>query len=128
MLAEIRRRFTNKNLENMRAIKSCSPISPNFFILDKVLSLAQSYSLDINLLSLECPLAKNTLKGKESKDIVSISDVLLEIYPLKVAFLIVIKLLQIALTIAISTTSCERSFSALNRINTYLRSTMTERG
>ena len=77
---------------------------------------------------MECHLAKRTLNSKEAKDIVSISDVLLELYPLKVAFPIVIKLLQIALTIAVSTASCQRSFSALKRIKTYLRSTMTEIG
>ena len=37
-----------------------------------------------------------------------------------------IKLLQIILTIAVSTVSCERSFSSLKRIKTWLRTTMTE--
>lgn len=35
------------------------------------------------------------------------------------------KLLQAALTIPISSASCERSFSAMRRIKTWLRSTMT---
>ncbi len=33
-------------------------------------------------------------------------------------------IIRIAMTIAVSTASCERSFSALKRIKTYLRSTM----
>jgi len=36
------------------------------------------------------------------------------------------KLLQIALTIIVSTASCECSFSALKRIKSYLRTTMTD--
>lgn len=38
----------------------------------------------------------------------------------------VIKLLKIVLTIPVSTCTAERSFSALRRIKTYLRSTMTQ--
>ena len=56
----------------------------------------------------------------------SINDVLREVYPLKLAFPTLLKLLQIALTIAVSTAECERSFSALKRIKTFLRSTMPE--
>ena len=36
------------------------------------------------------------------------------------------KLLQISMTICVSTAKCERSFSALKRIKTYLRSSMSE--
>ena len=56
----------------------------------------------------------------------SIRDVLIELTPLKVAFPNLIKVIQIALTICVSTASCERNFSALKRIKTYLRSTLAE--
>ena len=56
----------------------------------------------------------------------TINDVLKEIFSLKTAFPNLVKLLQLVLTIVLSTASCERSFSALKRIKTYLRSTMTE--
>lgn len=36
-----------------------------------------------------------------------------------------VKLLNLALSIPISTASCERSFSTMRRINTYVRSTMS---
>ena len=35
-------------------------------------------------------------------------------------------LLQVSLTLVVSTAQCERSFSALKRIKTYLRTTMSE--
>ncbi len=38
----------------------------------------------------------------------------------------VVRALQIALTISVSSAACERSFSTLKRIKTYLRSSMSE--
>ena len=61
-------------------------------------------------------LAKKTME--------SISDVFKDLHPLKEAFSTLLRLLQIALTICVSSASCQRSFSALKRIKTYLRSTM----
>ena len=72
---------------------------------------------------MECTLAKRTLQNKEME---SISDVLREVYLLKEAFPTLVKLLQIALTIAVSSAQCELSFSALKCIKTFLRSTMSE--
>ena len=122
-LSELQHRFTNKNLTHMRAIQSCSPKSLNFLEPNNLLPLADSYGLDMTSLSMECSLAKRTLRGK---DFDCISEVLLEVTPLRAAFPTLVKLLQIALTIVVSTAKCERSFSALKRIKNYLRSTMTE--
>lgn len=36
------------------------------------------------------------------------------------------KLVQVAITLPVSSSTCERSFSAMRRINTYLRSTMSQ--
>ena len=123
ILSELDRRFAEKNLEHMRCIQACSPRSPNFLRPNSIRTLAESYSLDMASLCVECSLAKPTLLGK---DIHSIADVLLELSSLRIAFPLLTKLLQIALTIVVSTAHCERSFSALKRIKTYLRSTMTE--
>ena len=123
MLSELDCRFAEKNLEHMRSIQACSPHSPNFLRPNSIRTLAESYGLDMGSLSVECSLAKPTLLGK---DMHSIADVLLELSSLRIAFPLLIKLLQIALTIVVSTAHCERSFSALKRIKTYLRSTMTE--
>ena len=60
------------------------------------------------------------------KDACSISDVLKEIIPLNIAFPTLIKVLQIALTIVVTTAECERSFSCLKRTKNYLRSSMSE--
>lgn len=123
MLSELDRRFAEKNLDHMRAIQACSPSSSDFLQPNSILTLAESYGLDVDSLTVECSLARQTLLGK---DLESISNVLLELSSLRLAFPSLIKLLQIALSIVVSTAHCERSFSALKRIKTYLRSTMTE--
>ena len=74
-------------------------------------------------LKMESVLAKHTLAKKTME---SIADVFKELSPLMEAFPTLLKLLQIALTICVSSASFERSFSALKRIKTYLRSTMHE--
>ena len=55
-----------------------------------------------------------------------VSDVLMELVPLKLAIPRPIQLLQIALTISVSTGKCEQSFSSLKRVKRYLRTSMTE--
>ena len=77
----------------------------------------------MDCLSIECSLAKQNLLGK---DLNGISDVLIELFSLRIAFPLLIKLLQIALSTVVSTAHCERSFSALKRITSYLCSAMTE--
>jgi len=56
----------------------------------------------------------------------TISDVILQLQPLEAAFPTMAQLLQIALTICVSSSQCERCFSALKGIKSYLRSTMME--
>ena len=120
MLSELERRFSNKNLMHMRAIQTCAPGSPNFLESDHIAPLTDSYGLDKSALPIECSLAKQTLIGKE------VIDVLHELSPLRIAFPVLVKSIQIALTIAVSTAHCECSFSALKCIKSYLRSTMTQ--
>ena len=123
MLSELERRFTDKNLMHMRAVQACAPQSPHFLESNQLAPLADSYGLNRSTLDMEYTLAKHTLNGKELDEII---DVLRELSPLRAAFPLLVKLIQIALTIAVSTAHCERSFSALKRIKSYLRSTMTQ--
>ena len=68
-------------------------------------------------------MAKHTLVGKSSS---SIYEVFVELAPYRAAFPNLIKVLQIILTIAVTSASCERTFSSLKRIKTWLRTTMSE--
>ena len=65
-------------------------------------------------------------KSTCKKELEDISDVVVELAPLKDAFPTLLHMFQIALTISISSASCERSFSTLKCIKTYLRTSMSE--
>ena len=122
-LMELNQRFTERNVNIMRAIRACSPQCTQFLEPAQLQPLIDCYSLDCESLKMESALAKCTLVSKTME---SVADVFKELSPLKEAFPTLLKLLQIALTICVSSASCERSFSALKRIKTYLRSTMYE--
>ena len=122
-LMELNQRFSEKNVELMRAIRACSPQCTRFLEPPELQPLVDGYNLDFQSLKMESILAKRTL-AKKTMD--STADVFKELLPLKEAFPTLLRLLQIALTICVSSASCERSFSALKRIKTYLRSSMHE--
>jgi len=54
----------------------------------------------------------------------NVHDVFLELLPLKSAFPTLLKLVQISMTIVVSTAHCERSFSVVKHIKTYLRTSI----
>ena len=122
-LSELRRRFDDKNMDVMCGIQACNPHSKNFLSLSVLMPLAEMYSFDKEVLEMEVKLVKRTL---ETKELEHIGDVFLALVSLKAAFPEFTKLVRIAMTIAVSTAHCERSFSALKRIKNYLRSTMGE--
>ena len=109
----------------MKSIQACHPSSEYFLDPDSLVHLTTHYNLDHSMLAMECKLAKRSLALKQD-EMQSISDVLKNLYPLKEAFPTLVKVIQISLTICVSSAQCERSFSALKRIKTYLRSTMKE--
>ena len=123
VIAEISRRFDQKNIEIMHAIQACSPKSEKFLSPSALRPLIELYDIDKDSIDMEAKLAKKTLG---QKNLQYISDVFKSLIPLKDAFPELAKLIRIAMTIAVNTAHCERSFSALKRIKTYLRSTMCE--
>lgn len=124
-VGELQRRFSEENREIMNSVQACCPRSGvNFLNPEKLLPLAARYNVEATvLLEEQCKQALHTLSGKELK---GISDVLLHLNRNKKGFAIIVKLLTIALTLGVSTATCERSFSGLRRIKTYLRSSMSE--
>ena len=127
ILSELKKRFNNKNISLMKAVQCYSPSSADFFEMDKLMPLVDSYGfIDKHLLQMECVLAKHTLADKGQK-LDTINDVLTAVIPFKAAFPNLVKLLQLSLTIVklVATAECERSFSALKKIKSYLRLTMS---
>lgn len=93
MLSELERRFSDKNLMHMRAVQAFAPRSNLFLESNQLAPLADSYGLDRTNLGMECTLAKHTLNGKQLDEVI---DVLHELSPLKAAFPLLVKLIQIA--------------------------------
>ena len=111
IMSELHKRFEGNNLALMKAIQCCSPESVHFLDIDHLAPLIEGYNLSEDLLTAECLVAKRTF---DEKDLTSISDVLKEIYPLKVAFPTMVKLLQISLTIVEALQSVKGHFHALS--------------
>ena len=123
-LIELNHRFGERNVKLMRVIHACDPQSSQFLKPEQIQPLVDYYSLDSESVRMESRLSKQTLNKKKLNNT---ADVFKELSPLKEAFPTLLKALQNALTICVSSASCERSFSALKCIKTYLRSTMQEK-
>ncbi|MGH0157355.1 UNVERIFIED_CONTAM: hypothetical protein FKN15_033299 [Acipenser sinensis] len=120
MLAELEKRFWSIKAELVMGIQACSPLSPNLLSVEHLATLAKHYKIEIK--QEEILVAKNYLAHKqengENLDMKSVHQLL---DPLM--FPTVIKMVQVALTIPVSICSCERSFSALRRLHSWVRST-----
>ena len=120
-IAEMKR-FDNKNLVVMKGVSSCSPSSSTFLSLHELEEFAEAYNVDNASLEVECSLVKRAL-SLSSCEISSFGYYLFSRQP---SYETLRELVQIALTIAVTSAEGERSFSALKRVKTRLRSTMTE--
>ena len=106
-------------MDIMKSIQACHPHSKAFLSLPAQKPLADMYNLaDTQTLEGQLAVAQRLFTDKDKfttkKCVPSI------VLPSR-CFLYLVKN---AMTIAVSSASCERSFSALKRIKTYLRSTM----
>ncbi len=106
----------------IKGIQACSPTSQNFLSEPDLAVLAQHYKIDLK--PEEPVVARNFLKRKTQagggpNDTITLYNQLDgDMFPFLKA------LIQAAITIPVSSCSCERSFSALRRLHTWLRGTM----
>ena len=107
----------------MKAISSINPQSKILLDTSTLKPLTILYNLDHDCVCMEAVLDKKTLANCELQNA---HDVFVELLPLKSAFPTLLKLVQISMTMVVSIAHCERSFSALKHIKTYLRSSMGE--
>ena len=74
----------------MQALQACCPTAHNLFDTSHLQPLVITYRLDGEVLRSEMQVAKRMLAGKDLEDI---SDICIELTPLKLAFPNVVKLL-----------------------------------
>lgn len=123
ILIEMNDRFSNSNLEILRGISSLSPDSSHFLEVEELTHLCNMLQCDDQLLKNEIEVLKPMLKESKSKDIV---DLYFEVLPFKQAFPTIISLLVGTLTIPVSSTTTERTFSKMKFIKSAARNSMTD--
>ncbi|CAF1565842.1 unnamed protein product [Rotaria magnacalcarata] len=123
ILVEMNDRFSKSNMEILRGISSLSLDSSTFLEVKESTDLFTMLQCDIVSLSNEAEVLKPMLKQSKSKDIV---DLYFEVLPLQQAFPTIIHLLIGAMTIPVSSTTTERTFSKMKLIKTSARNTMSD--
>ena len=127
ILSELRRRFSDDSLAIVSSVSSVlCPDSPKFLNFGDIIPLLSVYSdacdIDKTLLKAEMTVALNLLKNelKDNLKTTNLETVLSKLTP-QVAFPNLMKCVQLALTLPVTSASCERSFSAMKIIKTDLR-------
>lgn len=124
ILSELKRRFSDQSLAVISSLSSViCPSSPKFLNFTDILSLLAVYGetcgINKSLLEAEMSVALNLLKN-DLGDKLSASNmqtILSKLTP-SIAFPNLLKCIQVALTIPVTSASCERSFSAMKLIKT----------
>ena len=125
MLQELESRFSNDGRSLMKSIQACSPQSRNFLQADAINALVVHYDINREEIGYETHQARKFLNASMC-EMKSIADVIRVLTPVKAAFPHLISALQIALTVGVTSASCERTFSSLKRLKTYTRQSMLQ--
>nr|XP_054606904.1 zinc finger MYM-type protein 1-like [Nothobranchius furzeri] len=136
MIQELTHRFSDLGEELMSGIQACNPTTSTFLSEEALKGLANHYG--IKLMQEELLVAKHVVKkwlekerDKTTPDTATEENQRLDIATVfrildREMFPTLKAVLQVALTIPISSCNCERSFSVLRRLHTWLRSTMDQ--
>lgn len=128
IINEIKNRFGNTNTI-ISGVGALHPNSTAFLRFEVLRPFAEFYNSDINLLQSELNILPNTIKKYEEENGMKIDTImdfldLLNIY--KIAFSETYKLVVISVTIPVSSAACERTFSSLKRLKSFIRNSMTD--
>ena len=114
----------------MAAIGACDPTSEDFMNIAVLSPLAEHYNIDLSDLRAQGRSVQAIVADYVNKDdmttVKDIKDVMKTLLPVRAGFSTVLRVLQIALTIPVATAQCERSFSVMKRIKSYLRATTSQ--
>ena len=123
ILIELNDRFSSQNMEILNSISALCPDHNNFLDIDLLQIFSSHMKCDSSALSNEVQVLKAMLKDVKLKSII---DLYLKILPLKQAFPSTLFLIAAAMTIPVSSTTCERTFSKMKMIKTAARNTMSD--
>ena len=127
LISELDRRFSKKSCEIFNGIAALCPEQQSFLCEQDLIQFAVAYSVNPDDLKYEIPLIKKLLTKEpqqQPKTIMQFLSLLL-LLSYKAAFDCLFKLLLIAVTLPVTSTSCKRSFSKMKLIKTFLRNSMS---
>jgi len=126
LLAELERRFASDTCDVLKAMQALNPSSENFGDVSCVEKFAAAYAADVSDLSHELPQAKRLLERMPSEDRPqTLLSFVSYIQRYKEAFPELYTLGVISICLPVSTATCERSFSALRHIKTWVRNSIS---
>jgi hypothetical protein len=123
ILIELEDRFSSSNLQILSSISSLCPTSDTFLDFDALKFFVNHLKFDLVTLSNELKVAKRML---QSKSLITIIDLYRELDAFREAFPVLVDVIKCAITLPVSSTTCERTFSKMKKIKTAVRSTMTD--
>ena len=123
ILIEINDRFSKTNMDILHGVSSLSPDSSTFLEIDELKALCAILKSDIQLLNNEIQILKPMLKQLKRKNMI---DLYFEVLPFEQAFPSILSLLIGAMTIPVSSTTTERTFSKMKLIKTVARNSMSD--
>lgn len=124
LISEIDRRFSEASCAVFCGISALCPGGQTFLSEEPLNAFAKAYSVKQSDLKHEIPLVKKLLT-KEPEQPATVMQFLSFLCPYKAAFDCLYRLLLIAVTLPVTSASCERSFSKMKLVKTYLRNSMT---
>ncbi|CAF3969951.1 unnamed protein product, partial [Rotaria sordida] len=107
VLIELNDRFSDHNLEILIGISALCPDNENFLQTEILKPFAAQMKADFCSLCNEIQVVKSMLKDSKLENIV---DLYYQLLPLKQAFPTIISLIVAAMTMPVSSTTCERTF------------------
>ena len=113
-------------MEIFRSLSALNPTSQKFLHAEVIRPLSDHYGLNMDDLTTEMKQARRMIT-RNNKTFDSLEELAEFIFPLKIAFTELCKVIQITLTLPTTTATCERSFSKLKLIKSHLRTTMADR-
>jgi len=122
-LVELNDRFSSKNLQILSSISSLCPNNDNFLNFDTMKFFADHLKFDLIALCNELNVVKPMFKKQSISNII---DFYRQLHVYREAFPVLISVMSSALTIPVSSTTCERTFSKMKKIKTAVRSTMSD--
>lgn len=124
LISELDRRFSKTSCEIFNGIAALCPGQQSFLCEKDLIQFAVAYSVNPDDLKHEIPLIKKLLTKESQQQPKTMVQFLSLLLPYKAAFDCLYKLLLIAVTLPVTSASCERSFSKMKLIKTFLRNSM----